>query len=149
MKDVITARFQHTFRVRYSETDAQAIVHNSQYLVYFEVGRVEYLRAAGYGYDEMVSHGMEFVLVSSHIDYRYPARFDEKLIISVAIDWIKTSSFKFIYTITETTSDKRIAEGYTIHATLDGESMKPIPLPEDIRNLFVKFEGKPLEYSEK
>ena len=66
-------------RVRYSETDAQGIVNNANYLSYFEVGRVEWLRAAGLSYKELEERGYGFVVVEVRAFYKRAARFDDEL----------------------------------------------------------------------
>src|SRR5919112_73707 len=68
-----------SLRVRYSETDAQGIVNNANYLSYFEVGRVEWLRAAGLSYRELEEQGYGFVVVEALVRYRRAAFFDDEL----------------------------------------------------------------------
>jgi acyl-CoA thioester hydrolase len=66
-------------RVRYPEVDAMGYLHHSRYLQYFELGRVELLRAAGYTYAELERQGVFFVVVRAQVNYRAPARYDELL----------------------------------------------------------------------
>ncbi|MCA1687658.1 MAG: acyl-CoA thioesterase, partial [Actinobacteria bacterium] len=66
-------------RVRYSETDAQGVVNNANYLSYFEVGRVEWLRAAGFSYRELEKEGYSIVVVEALVRYRKAAFFDDEL----------------------------------------------------------------------
>jgi acyl-CoA thioester hydrolase len=137
-------RYGFDFRVRFAETDAQAVVHNSNYLVYFEVGRTEYLRHIGLDYTTFMEHDYDFLLAVSHIDYRRPAKFDQMLHLDVAIEWIKRSSFQFRYRLTDAGDEGLIAEGYTIHATLFRPSGKTVPFPAEFRGIIKDFEGRDL-----
>ena len=66
-------------RVNYHETDGQGRVHNSQYLNYFERGRVEMLRSIGISYRELEQTGLMLVVRSMHVDFHIPAQFDDQL----------------------------------------------------------------------
>ena len=66
-------------RVQYFETDGQGRVHNSQYLNYFERGRVEMLRSLGISYREIELTGLMLVVRSMQVDFRVPAQFDDEL----------------------------------------------------------------------
>src|SRR6476469_9571913 len=66
-------------RVRYQETDAQGRVHHANYLTWFELGRVELLRAAGHSYRELESGGIFLVIAEVQVRYYLPALFDDVL----------------------------------------------------------------------
>jgi len=68
-----------SFRVRYQETDGQGVVHHANYLTWFELGRVELLRAAGHSYKELEEQGVLLVVAEAHVRYFLPARFDDEL----------------------------------------------------------------------
>src|SRR5579863_2309353 len=68
-----------TIRVRYPEVDAMGYLHHSRYLQYFEMGRVEMLRATGFSYAELEKQGIFFVVIKAEIKYKSPARYDEEL----------------------------------------------------------------------
>ena len=71
--------FSTRVRVRFADTDAQGIAHNTAYLVWFEVARVEYLRAFAGGYQALRDDGVEALVLESYCRYRVPARFDDVL----------------------------------------------------------------------
>ena len=48
--------FEAQLRVRYAETDQMGVVYHSNYIVWFEVGRVEMLRQLGFTYRDMEKH---------------------------------------------------------------------------------------------
>jgi acyl-CoA thioester hydrolase len=66
-------------RARYGETDSQGIINNANYLSYFEIGRVEWLRAAGLSYRELEERGVGLVVTEAFTRFRAPARFDDEL----------------------------------------------------------------------
>ena len=68
-----------TFRVRYSETDAQARVYHAHYITYFEVGRTELCRASGLDYKRMEREGLFFVVTEVTCRYRGSAGYDDVL----------------------------------------------------------------------
>jgi len=87
------------FRVRYSETDSQGIVNNANYLSYFEVGRVEWLRAIGLSYKELEKKGYGFVVVEVHAFYRRAAFFDDELTLRTELEELKRASLRFSYAL--------------------------------------------------
>jgi acyl-CoA thioester hydrolase len=68
-----------TFRVRYPEVDPMGVVHHSRFFQYFEMGRVELLRANGFSYARLEEAGILFVVVKVECKYKSPARYDEEL----------------------------------------------------------------------
>ena len=74
-----------TIRVRYPEVDAMGYLHHSRYLQYFEMGRVELLRAAGFSYADLERQGVFFVVVKAEVRYKAPARYDEELTLSTRV----------------------------------------------------------------
>jgi acyl-CoA thioester hydrolase len=76
-----SGRMQHDIeiRVRYQETDGQGRVHHANYLTWFELGRVELLRAAGHSYRELEEAGIFLVVAEVSVKYYLPALFDDVL----------------------------------------------------------------------
>lgn len=68
-------------RVRYSETDQMGVVYHGNYLPYFEIGRVEWLRDKGVSYKWMEENGIGLPIVSLTLNYKKSARYDELLTI--------------------------------------------------------------------
>lgn len=71
-------------RVRYSETDQMGVVYHGNYIPYFEMGRVEWLRNKGVSYKKMEEEGIALPIVSMNINYKKPARYDELLTVHTA-----------------------------------------------------------------
>jgi acyl-CoA thioester hydrolase len=135
-------KHQMQLRVRNYEVDWQGIVHNGNYLLYFEVGRVEYLKALGIKIDlNSVQGDSKVVLVRNEINYRSSARFDELLTISTRISYINNTSFAFEGIIEDAASGKLIAENVAVHVWLEPVTGAPLTVPAHFREMVSSFEG--------
>jgi acyl-CoA thioester hydrolase len=120
-------RFHADVTVRFAETDAQGIAHNSNYLVWFEIARVGYLAEFAGGYQSLREQGIESLVLESHIRYRRPAQFDDRLAIHARIGELRGARFRFDYVVTRDTDV--IAEGWTSHACVDAATFRPVRIP--------------------
>src|SRR5581483_8910637 len=116
--------FSTAVRVRFADTDAQGIAHNSAYFVWFEVARVEYLRAYAGGYQALRDRGIEALVLESFCRYRTPARFDDLLEIHARCVDLRGARFRFEYAIVREDGEA-VAEGWTAHGCVDGASLRP------------------------
>lgn len=115
-------------RVRYAETDQAGMAHHSAFLPWFEVGRVELLRALGKPYQEFETEGFHFPVREVFCRYWVPARFDDELLITTTIEDVGGASTRFGYRIVRETDTILIAEGYTLHACVDNRGkVKRLP----------------------
>ncbi len=138
-------KFKHStvLRVRNFEVDWQGIVHNSVYLQYFEVGRIEYLRLVGVKVDlNTIRRDSRIVLARNEVDYLSPARFDDELTIWTRIVYIRNSSFLFEGIVEETKNGRVIAENAAVHVWLDARTGRPTPVADEFRSMVRKFEGE-------
>ena len=119
--------FTTDIRVRFAETDAQGIVHNSNYLVWFEVARVEYLELHAGGYERLRGLGIEALVLESHVRYLQPARFDDRLTVHARCGDLKGARFRYDYAIER--DGVVIADGWTAHATVNAETLRPTRVP--------------------
>jgi acyl-CoA thioester hydrolase len=120
-------------RVRYSETDAQRHVNNATYLSYFEVGRVEWLRAAGLSYKDLEAQGYGFVVVEALVRYRKAAFFDDELTLCTELAKLSRASIRFDYALLR--GGEVIATGYTRHGCVELPGGKLIRTPEPLLRL--------------
>lgn len=119
-----------TFRVRYPEADAMGVVHHSRFLQYFEMGRIELLRAAGHSYADLEREGAFFAVVKVEVRYRAPARFDDELTLTTRV--VRQTAVRVDHAYELKRGDTLIAEGATTIACVDGEGQL-IVIPERIR----------------
>ena len=120
--------FSTTVRVRFADTDAQGIAHNASYLVWFEVARVEYLRAFTGGYQALRDLGIEALVLESFCRYIVPARFDDVLHINARCVGLRGARFRYEYAIVRDDGEL-MAEGFTSHACVDAATFKPTRVP--------------------
>ena len=124
------------FRVRYAETDQMGIVYYANYLVWMEIGRAEYCRAAGIRYKDMEgADGVRLAVVDAHCRYVHPARYDEEVVVKTWIARANRRMVEFHYEIRDASNASELASGETRHIFL-GPEMRPIKLTEKYFELF-------------
>jgi acyl-CoA thioester hydrolase len=116
-----------TLRVRYKDTDCMNVVYYGNYLTYFEVGRVEYLRAQGRPISD-VNERVHMPVVETQVRYVKPARLDELLEIRCWISERRRASFRFAYEI-RNDAGETVATGFTLHACLDPATARMVAVP--------------------
>lgn len=126
-----------TLRVRFCETDLMGIVHHATYLVYFEAGRVEWLRRRGITYAEWTTRGVQVPVATAELQYRAPSRFDDVLAIETTLTKLRAVSLDYAYRIRR--GETLIAEGKTRLACID-MSHKLLRIPEEIREQLLRGE---------
>jgi acyl-CoA thioester hydrolase len=119
--------FSTPIRVRFAETDAQGVAHNSSYFVWFEVARVEYLREFAGGYQSLRDQGIEAFVLETHVRYLQPARFDDALHVHARCVDVRGARFRFEYAIER--AGETIADGWTAHACVDSQTFRPTRVP--------------------
>lgn len=123
-------------RVRYSETDQMGVAYHANYLVWMEVGRVEYCRAAGLCYKELEeTDGLYLVVVEANCRYHAPARHDDELLIRTSLTEAHPRKLRFEYEIRCAGSGRKLASGHTVHVFCN-RSLQPVKLPERRRAVF-------------
>ncbi len=120
-------------RVRYAETDQMGIVYYANYLVWFELGRVELLRSLGLAYSKLeVDHGCILPVIEVKCKYRSPAKYDDEILIESWPSLVRGSVIRFAYRILRKAHDggenTLLAEGETVHVVCDDQlQRKPLP----------------------
>ena len=120
--------FSVPVRVRFADTDAQGIAHNSAYNVWFEVARVEYLRAFAGGYQALRDGGIEAIVLESLCRYRIPVRFDDELVVHTRCVGLRGARFRYEYAIAR--GNEIVADGHTEHACVDAATFRPTRIPD-------------------
>ena len=134
-------KFYHPLRVRYNETDAQGHVFFGNYLNYFDIGLLEYTRALGYTYPDMVASGVDMFYVEASCQYKGRAYFDDLLHVHTRIGHIGNTSFTFEFAIYRQPADDLIATGRITAVAVDTQTEKPIRVPDELRETVARFEG--------
>jgi acyl-CoA thioester hydrolase len=120
-------RFETEVRVRFAETDAQGIAHNSVYLVWFELARIDYLARFRGGYPGLRADGIEALTIEAHVRYRAPARFDDRLAVKARCGELRGARFRFDYSVER--DGEAVADGWTRHACVDARTHRPTRVP--------------------
>ena len=117
-------------RVRYAETDQMGVVYHANYLVWFEVGRVEFIRQMGLDYRSMEREENAMIaVVEVTARYKSPARYDDELIVRSSLAGLRGSIVRFRYAVVRAADDLLLCEGETVHLVV-GRDMKRREMPE-------------------
>lgn len=126
-------------RVRYAETDQMGVVYHANYLVWFEIGRVEFIRQLGLDYKSMErEEGCGIAVVDVSARYRSPARYDDELIIETRLLAARGSVIRFAYKVVRAEDQTLLCEGQTVHVVV-GRDMKRCPLPTRYAERFAAY----------
>ncbi|HTN66873.1 MAG TPA: tol-pal system-associated acyl-CoA thioesterase [Burkholderiaceae bacterium] len=123
--------FSWTIRIYYEDTDAGGIVFYANYLKFFERARTEWLRATGISQQAMAqSEGVAFVVKSSGVDYHAPARLDDELKVTVAVQRLGRASVQFFQQAWRIgSSPELLASGHIKVGCVDLATFRPAPIP--------------------
>jgi acyl-CoA thioester hydrolase len=125
-----------TVRVRYAETDQMGVVYHANYLIWFEVGRVELMRALGFEYKLMETEDDCFIVVAEvSCRYLHPARYDELLRVRTRILDAGNRIVRYSYELLRDSDDSILATGATTHV-ICGKDGKAKQLPKKYREKF-------------
>lgn len=122
------------FRVYYEDTDAGGVVYHGRYLGFFERGRTEYFRERGFSVQQLHDEGTVFPVVRMEIDFRYPARLDDLVLVETELVSAGKTSFTMQQKLLRSEDGKLLAEAKVTLVCVNGE-MKPKRLPEGLREL--------------
>ena len=123
-----------SIRVRYAETDQMGVVYHANYLIWFEIGRVELMRQHGIDYKLMEQDGFGIAVVEATARYKAPARYDDELIIEAAVVKLRGPIIRFGYRILRVEDGLLLCEGETVHVVV-GRDMKRRPMPKKYAEL--------------
>ncbi len=118
-------------RVIYGDTDQMGVVYYANYLRFFEAARNEFLRAKGLRYADLESReGLALPVTEAAVQYRRPARYDDLVVVEIALAELGGASARFAYRILR--DGELLATGHTVHACLgvDGRVRR---IPRDVR----------------
>ncbi len=124
--------FVHRLRVRYGECDAQGVVFNANYLMYFDVALTELWREAIGPYGAMLESGTDMVVAEAGVRYLAPGRFDDELDVAVEVTRLGTTGLTTHITVR--CEDTVVVEGDMRHVFIDPATKRKKPIPDDIRH---------------
>ena len=132
----MTPAAETRFRVRYAETDQMGVVYYANYLVWMEVGRVEFCKSAGFNYRDMEHEdGILMAVAECHCRYLAPARFDDEVVVKTRIEQANPRIVTFAYEMRLADDAKKLATGQTRHILVDRQ-FRRTRLPEKYFGMF-------------
>ena len=128
-------------RVRYKETDQMAIAHHANYVVWFEIGRTDLCREAGFPYRDIEDRGLILVVTEIVCRYRVPYRYDDEVVIRTSIADAGSRMMRFAYELRDATGARLHATGTSSHVWVDRETRRPVTAAEDVMAAFAPWLG--------
>ena len=120
------------FRVRYSETDQMGVVYHTNYLVWCEIGRTDFIRTSGLTYAELERRGVLLAVAEATIRYHAAARYDDVIRVQTTLAAVRSRAVTFDYLISNAGTGERLASAQTVLVSLDRHG-RPTTLPDDFR----------------
>ena len=128
-------------RVRYAETDQMKVVYHSNYIIWMEVGRVEFMRQLGFTYRDMEADGYHLPVVEVKCRYKSSAVYDDEILIRTHMSNQRGPMIRFSYDILRASDHALLAEGESTHFIV-GSDMQRATLPEKYSAAFKKAMGE-------
>lgn len=111
------------------------VVYHANYIVWMEVGRVEFFRATGLRYRDLEQHGILLLVTEVGCRFKAPALYDEEVIVRTRVAGATTRMIHFEYDLLAAETGRTLANGFTKHVFC-GRDRRPAKLPEQYRVLF-------------
>lgn len=142
-KGMIVFMYKSTTRlkVRYAETDQMGIVHHSNYYVYFEAAREDFINGTGISYKAMEDMGIMMPLVETQCKYIEGAKYADNLIIETSLEELSPIKVALQYDVIRERDGKLIASGKTLQAFVNKESFKILNIKKKNPELWSKLES--------
>lgn len=135
--------FQATtkMRVRYGETDQMGVAYYGNYAQYFEVGRVEALRAIGMTYRSMEERGVMLPVSEFCVKYLASAKYDDEITVETTITSVQGARIRFEYQLFNE-ENKCLAKAHTVLVFVNKETMRPMGAPDDFLRILEKYQTR-------
>ncbi|MDQ3949075.1 MAG: acyl-CoA thioesterase [Gemmatimonadota bacterium] len=126
--------------MRYSETDQMGVVYHTNYLVWCEIGRTDFIRTSGLTYAELERRGVLLAVAEANIRYHAAARYDDLIRVDTTLAAVRSRAVTFDYLITNADTGQRLASARTVLVSLDRHG-RPATLPDDFRQQLEQTRG--------
>jgi acyl-CoA thioester hydrolase len=126
-------------RVRYKETDQMGIVHHANYIVWFEIGRTDLCRAAGFPYPEIEARGFILVVTDIGCRYRVPFHYDDEVLVRTYLVESASRAMKFQYELYDAAGETLHADGHSRHFWVDAETRRPVVADREVAAAFGRW----------
>jgi len=126
------------FTARYAETDQMGIIHHSNYAVWFEAGRTDFLKKTGLSNSMIEEKGVILPLYEMHCKFISPAKYEDEILVITKISTITCVRLIFSYQVLNADSNILLATGETMHAWTD-KNLKPVNVGKIIPEIYSKL----------
>ncbi|MCL1796882.1 MAG: acyl-CoA thioesterase [Eggerthellaceae bacterium] len=130
-------------KVRYAETDKMGVVYHANYLIWFEVGRTDFLEALGFPYHLFEEKGLMSPVVHAEINYATPVRYGETALVRTRLVELSGVKSVFQYEVfaegADITTEKPCCTGKTVHCFVAEDTFKPLSIKKDTPELYQAY----------
>ena len=123
-------------RVRYKDTDQMAIAHHANYVVWFEIGRTDLCREAGFPYREIEERGLILVVTEIVCRYRAPYQYDDEVLIRTSLSEAASRAMTFGYELRDGSGERLHATGFSRHVWVDRQTRRPTMADAEVMKAF-------------
>ena len=128
------------FIARYAETDQMGIVHHSNYAVWFEAGRTDFLKKAGISNSSIEAKGALLPLYEMNCQFKSPAKYEDEILVVTKLNSLSRVRLQFSYEVVNADNSKLLATGETMHAWTTRE-LKPVNAEKIIPDIYSNLSG--------
>ena len=130
-----------TVRVRFCDTDMMGVVHHSNYIQYFELARIEYLRRRGLDYSSWIKLGLHLPVIAVDVEYKKPAYLDDLLTVEARLSVLSRVKVGFDYRVLRRNDETAmlLASGHVLLACV-GNDHAPLRMSKDAEELILSPE---------
>ncbi len=130
--------------VRYAETDRMGIAHHSNYPIWYEVGRTDYIKSYGISYSDIEKAGILMPVTNLSCNFLRPAAYEDKIVVRTWAIELKAAHIQFTYTIKKINEDgtqEELGYGSTEHGIIDSKTFRPVSLKKRMPELYEKIKA--------
>lgn len=130
--------------VRYAETDRMGIAHHSNYPIWYEVGRTDYIKSYGISYSDIEKAGILMPVTNLSCNFLRPAAYEDKIVVRTWAIELKAAHIQFTYTIKKINEDgtqEELGYGSTEHGIIDSKTFRPVSLKKRMPDLYEKIKA--------
>ena len=126
-------------RINFYDTDLMSVVHHANYIRWFEIGRVEFMRAAGISLNEMMDDGFVFPITEVRCKYHAPGRFDDEVVIEVKPEILTKAKMEFTYRIYRESDGEVLVTGFTQNVFTSKETGRIVRITDKYQDKLKKM----------
>jgi len=121
--------------VRYAETDQMGIVHHSNYPIWFEAGRTDFIKKLGMSYSDMEKKGIMLPVIELKCIYKGSAEYEDEIIVRTSVKDVTYTRIAFSYEVFKQGRKDSITIGETIHVWTD-TNIKPVNIKKRMPEVY-------------